>query len=186
MATDMHGVSVMEGVAERERAMAGRQAGIAGFGSLIITADGLRVIVKREIEAPRQLVWDAWTKPEHVAVWWGYPKKRLDVCEIDFRVGGSYRYVQRGDDGRVLTCVGVYHEIVAAERLVYSQVFDAAPYEEHAMMVEVSFEAISDRRTGVAIASRFETFMALQAFNQTVRERPQRAALYEYATLESR
>lgn len=166
MAIDWHGASAMEGVAERVRMMAGEHVEVERFGDLRMAVDGLRLVMKREFEAPRYLVWDAWTKPEHVAVWWGSPRMRLDVCEIDLRAGGSYRYVQRGDDGRELPCVGVYHEIVTAERLVYSQVFDFAPYAEHAVIVEVSFEAISDRRTNVVVISRFESVKALPGFSE--------------------
>lgn len=100
-------------------------------GSLKITAHGDReLVMTRVFNAPRRLVFDAFTKPELVRRWllgpdgWSMP-----VCEIDLRVGGSYRYVWRRDrDGTEMGMGGVYREIVVPERLVSSEKFDEAWY----------------------------------------------------------
>ncbi|MGH9500771.1 MAG: SRPBCC family protein [Terriglobales bacterium] len=105
-------------------------------GTLKIAAHGDReLVMTRVLQAPRSLVFDAFTKPELVRRWllgpdgWSMP-----VCEIDLRVGGSYRYVWRNDrDGTEMGMGGVYREIVVPERLVSTEKFDEAWYPGEAV-----------------------------------------------------
>lgn len=105
-------------------------------GSLKIAANGDReLVMTRVFDAPRRMVFDAFTKPELVRRWllgpdgWSMP-----VCEIDLRVGGSYRYVWRRDrDGTEMGMGGVYREIVVPERLVSTEKFDEAWYPGEAV-----------------------------------------------------
>jgi hypothetical protein len=60
--------------------------------------EGQALIIERIFEEPRELVWDIWTKPEHVSRWWGHGGVPLHACEIDLRVGGTYQYVQLGPE----------------------------------------------------------------------------------------
>ena len=102
-----------------------------------ITALGDREIVMlRQFDAPRRLVFDAWTKPELLKQWLlGPPGWSMPVCEIDLRVGGAYRYVWRqGSDGSEMGMRGVYHEIVPQERLVWTELFDEAWYPGEALI----------------------------------------------------
>ncbi len=100
-------------------------------GTLKVAARGDReIMMTRVLDAPRSLVFDAFTKPELVKRWllgpdgWSMP-----VCEIDLRVGGSYRYVWRHDrDGTEMGMGGVYREIVPPERIVATEKFDEAWY----------------------------------------------------------
>jgi uncharacterized protein YndB with AHSA1/START domain len=100
-------------------------------GALKIAANGDReLVMTRALNAPRSLVFDAFTKPELVRRWllgpdgWSMP-----VCEIDLRVGGTYRYVWRNDrTGTEMGMGGVYREIVVPERLVSTEKFDEAWY----------------------------------------------------------
>jgi uncharacterized protein YndB with AHSA1/START domain len=79
----------------------------------------------RSFDAPRQLVFDCWTKPELVKRWMTGPDGwSFAVCDIDLRVGGSYRYVWRNQDGRDMGMRGTYREIVVPERLVSNELFD--------------------------------------------------------------
>jgi len=71
----------------------------------------------RIFDAPRHPVFEAWTKPEHVARWWGWRDSTLSVCEIDLRPGGAWRFVLRRPDGQEYPFKGVYREIAAPERL---------------------------------------------------------------------
>ena len=91
-----------------------------GAGGFEVTLPGDRLIVmKRTFDAPRNLVFEAWTKPEHVAQWWDPTGVPLAACEIDLRTNGSFRWVHRvpeGDEGYAFA--GVYREIVPPERLV--------------------------------------------------------------------
>ena len=100
-------------------------------GSLTITAPTDReIVMTRVFDAPRQLVFDAYTKPELVKRWLGvFGKWTLPVCEIDLRVGGIARYVWRGPDGAEMGMTSVFHEIVVPERIVASEKFDDAWYE---------------------------------------------------------
>ena len=108
-----------------------------------ITAHGDReIVVMRVFDAPRRLVFDAYTKPELVKTWllgpdgWSMP-----VCEIDLRVGGKYRYVWKNDsDGCEMGMGGIYREVVAPERIVGTEVFDEAWYPGEAVDTIVLIE----------------------------------------------
>jgi uncharacterized protein YndB with AHSA1/START domain len=82
------------------------------------------LLITRVFAAPRRLVWEAMTDPQHVVHWWGPRGSVLSVCEIDFRPGGAWRFVLRGPDGRDYRFKGVYHEITAPARLVATECFD--------------------------------------------------------------
>lgn len=80
------------------------------------------VVVTRIVDAPRRLVWDAWTKPEHVPNWMLGPDGwTMPVCEIDLRPGGEWHYVWRRTDGTEMGMRGVYQEITPPERLVSTE-----------------------------------------------------------------
>ncbi len=82
---------------------------------------GNRVLsLSRVFAAPRELVFRAWTEPRHLARWWGPHGFTLPVCAQDFRVGGAYRFCMRAPDGSDHWVWGVYREIVAPERLVFT------------------------------------------------------------------
>jgi len=78
------------------------------------------IVITRVFDAPRAVVFDAWTQPEHVAQWWDPRRKPLAVCEIDLRPGGSFRFVNQGVDGLQHPFVGVYREIAPPSRLVFT------------------------------------------------------------------
>jgi uncharacterized protein YndB with AHSA1/START domain len=105
-------------------------------GNLKLTTRGEReIVMTREFNAPRRLLFDAFTKPELVKQWLlGPPGWSMPVCEIDLKVGGKYRYVWRQDsDGTEMGMGGVYREIVAPERLVSTEKFDEAWYPGEAV-----------------------------------------------------
>ncbi len=87
------------------------------------------VVITRVFDAPRELLFDALTNPEHVPRWFGLRDWTLPVCEIDLRVGGKWRYVMRGPDGQEMGMSGVYKEIKRPERLAYTESFDDYPGE---------------------------------------------------------
>lgn len=98
--------------------------------ALTITTRGEReIIMTRAFAAPRRFVFDAFTKPELLKRWlYGPEGNVLEVCEVDLRVGGAYRYVWRSPDGSTMGAGGVYREVVAPERLVNTERFDEAWY----------------------------------------------------------
>ncbi len=99
-------------------------------GKVKIDAKGDReLVITRDFDAPRALVFDAMTKPELVKRWLGvFGGWTLPVCEIDLRVGGSYRYQWHGPNGERMGMRGVYREIARPERIVTTEMFDESWY----------------------------------------------------------
>jgi uncharacterized protein YndB with AHSA1/START domain len=98
--------------------------------ALIVTLLSDREItMTRVFDAPRRLVFEAWSKPEHLLRWFGPPSCPIVSCEMDFRPGGAWRFILRGPDGRDMGMRGVYREIVRPERLVSTESFDDYPGE---------------------------------------------------------
>lgn len=86
------------------------------------TPSDLEIVVTRVVDAPRRLVWEAWTKPEHVPHWMLGPEGwTMPVCEIDLRPGGAWHFVWRRSDGTEMGMRGVYREIKPPERLVSTE-----------------------------------------------------------------
>lgn len=112
-------------------------------GRLKVAAQGDReIVMTRVFDAQRQLVFDAFTKPELVKRWLlGPPGWSMPICEIDLKVGGTYRYVWRRDtDGTEMGMGGVYREIVAPQRLVCTEKFDESWYPGEAVDTVVLVE----------------------------------------------
>jgi len=80
-------------------------------------------VITRIFDAPRELVWKAWTDPERMKHWWGPKPFTAPVCRIELRVGGTFVCCMRSLDGKDYWNTGVYREIVAPERLVYTDSF---------------------------------------------------------------
>ena len=82
-----------------------------------------RMVVTRVFDAPRELVWKAWTDPKYVMQWWGPKGFTSPVCKMDFRVGGKFLCSMRSPDGQEFWNAGEYHEIVPYEKIVSSMYF---------------------------------------------------------------
>lgn len=93
------------------------------------TPSDREIVISRTFDAPRPLVFEAMTSPEHVPHWYGPRGWSLPVCEVDFRVGGNWRHVCKGPDGTEMGMRGVYQEIAPPERLVTTESFDDYPGE---------------------------------------------------------
>jgi len=110
-------------------------------GSLKVTTPTDReIVMTRVFNAPRQLVYEAFTRPELMKRWFGPRGWSLVVCEIDLRVGGTFRFVLRGPDGRDLGMRGVYRELAPPERSVHVESFDDFPGESIVTTVLVEHE----------------------------------------------
>lgn len=79
-----------------------------------------QVVVSRSFDAPLELLWKAWTEPEHFMKWYGPKGFTTPTCEIDLRVGGRHLWSMKSPDGMQMYYTGVYKEIVPMERIVYS------------------------------------------------------------------
>src|ERR671930_1017794 len=97
-------------------------------GKLPLTVMSDRQIeLRRVFDAPRRLVWEALTKPEHLSRWWGLRGSTLTVDRMDLRPGGGWRFVSRGADGKEDAFRGEYREIVPPERLVQTFEWEGLP-----------------------------------------------------------
>jgi len=94
-----------------------------------------KIVLTRTFDAPRALVWKAWTRPEQLMRWWGPRGFTAPVCKLDLRVGGSYLFCMRSPDGKDYWSAGVYRELVEPERIVYTDFFA----DEHGNPVPASF-----------------------------------------------
>ena len=83
--------------------------------------------ITRELDAPRHLVFRAWTTPELVGRWWAGRRGEVTGIEIDLRPGGVWRYAMVANDGTPVVFHGEYVEVIPDERLVYTEVFEARP-----------------------------------------------------------
>lgn len=81
------------------------------------------VLLTRVFDAPRELVWKAWTDPEHFKRWWGPRNYTCPFCEMDLRVGGKYLNCMRSPEGKDYWGTGVFLEIIPFERLVFTDSF---------------------------------------------------------------
>ena len=84
---------------------------------------GGELVITRIFDAPRELVWRAWTDPEHFKHWWGPKYYTAPFCKMDFHVGGTYLNCMRSPEGQDYWSTGVYKEIVPMERIVYTDSF---------------------------------------------------------------
>ena len=92
----------------------------------VSTSTDRELLVSRLIDAPRELVFRAWTQPEHIARWWGPQGYTTIFCDMDIRVGGKYRFGMRSPEGTEHWKVGVFSEIVEPERVVFTFAWEAS------------------------------------------------------------
>ncbi len=94
----------------------------------VSTPSDHEIVMTRLFRAPRQLVFDAMSKPEHIKRWWGNlgPGYTVPVCEVDLRVGGKWRFVNAAPNGEVCF-YGEYREIQPPGRLVFTEIFEPYP-----------------------------------------------------------
>lgn len=106
-----------------------------------------RMVITRVFDAPRELVWKAWTDPQIAMQWWGPKGFTTPVCKMDFRVGGRFLLCMRSPDGQELWNGGEYHEIVPFEKIVSSMYFaDANGNKVEPEHYGIQHEAIPDAR----------------------------------------
>lgn len=89
-----------------------------------------QILITREFDAPRHLVYRAWTTPDLVKRWWSGDRGDMTVAEIDLQVGGTWRYVMVTDDGFEVAFHGEYREIIPNEQIVSTEVYEGMPEAE--------------------------------------------------------
>ncbi len=112
--------------------------------------------ISRVFDAPRELVWEAWTNPEHVAQWWGPDGFSTTIKKMDFRVGGVWKLVMHGPDGRDYPNSSIFREIVEPERIVFSHGGGSKDMPGAHFMATWTFEALGNQ-TRVTMHALFDT-----------------------------
>ncbi len=98
-----------------------------GSALVVELASDTQIRMTRMLNAPRALVFETLTKPEHIRQWWGPRSMTMVSCEVDLRVGGAWRFVQRDPDGGEYAFRGEYREISPPDRLTYTFEFEEMP-----------------------------------------------------------
>ncbi|HMG39755.1 MAG TPA: SRPBCC family protein [Acidimicrobiales bacterium] len=112
------------------------------------------ILITRELDAPRHLVYRAWTTPELVTRWWAGHRGRMASVEIDLQVGGRWRYVMEANGGFEVAFHGTYREIVPDERIVMTEIYETPDTEgmpDDAAPVNIVTFAESDGRTTLSL-----------------------------------
>jgi uncharacterized protein YndB with AHSA1/START domain len=86
-----------------------------------------QILITREFDAPKHLVYKAWTTPELVSRWWNAKRGEVKIADIDLRVGGAWRWVMVTDDGFEVAFHGEYRELVPNEKIVTTEVYEGMP-----------------------------------------------------------
>ena len=128
---------------------------VASSHALTVTTPSEReIVMTRSFDAPRELVFEAHSKPEHMKEWWGPRGFTMPVCEMDFRPGGAYRFVQRGPDGEDYAFRVEFREIVRPERIVWTFEFEGMP---GSISVDTMTLTEEDGRTTITATSVFDS-----------------------------
>lgn len=139
---------------------------VASSGSAILTLPtDEQILITREFDAPKHLVYKAWTTPELVKRWWNAKRGEVTIAEIDLRVGGKWRWVMIADGGFEVGFHGEYLELVPDERIVTTEVYEGLPEgvsEEEGGTVNTATFVEAEGRTTLTLL--------IQAANKTSRD----------------
>lgn len=129
------------------------------------------IIITREFDAPRELVFKAYTDPKLYAQWWG-PREYSNAIErFEPRSGGGWRVIQKDTQGNAYGFHGVYHEVSAPERIIDTFEFEGLPERGHVAMETALFEALPGNRTRVTSQSVFQSVADRDGMIQSGMER---------------
>src|SRR5687767_8685517 len=130
---------------ERSRKMAEMTS--SGSAKVTLPTD-TQILITREFDAPKHLVYKAWTTTELVKRWWNAKRGEVTIADIDLRVGGTWRWVMVTDDGFEVAFHGEYRELVPNERIVTTEVYEGMP--DAAALNTLTFSE-EDGRTTIAL-----------------------------------
>lgn len=126
-----------------------------------MTTQAKEFVYSRTVDAPRDLVWKAWSEPQHLAEWWGPKGCKLKVASLDFKPGGIFHYGMEWSTGSIMWGRFVYREMTPPERLVFVNSFAdenaeiiRAPFSEHwprEVLNVVTFEDLGGNKTRVTL-----------------------------------
>jgi uncharacterized protein YndB with AHSA1/START domain len=110
-----------------------------------------QILITREFDAPKHLVYKAWTTPELIKRWWSANRGVVTIADVDLRVGGKWRYVMMTDDGFEVGFHGEFREIVPNERIVSTEAFEGIPNADEAAAVNTLTLTEQNGRTTLTI-----------------------------------
>lgn len=115
------------------------------------------LFIIREFNAPKELVFRAFTEPELLVQWLGPCDMEMIIDNLDNRSGGSYRFIHKDEQGNEFAFNGAIHEVAAPERLIRTFEFEGLPERGHVALETALFEQMDDNRTKVTIQSVFRS-----------------------------
>ena len=121
----------------------------------VSTPSDREIRMEREFDAPRELVYRAFTDPELVPRWWGFRTSSTVIDKMDVRPGGAWRFISITEDGNEHAFRGEYREVVPPERITWT--FEYEPMAGHVLVETMTFEALDGNRTRAVTLSTFDT-----------------------------
>src|SRR2546423_14753077 len=115
------------------------------------------ILITREFDAPRELVFKACTNPELIPQWWGPRNLSTEVDKMDVRPGGQWRFLNRDAQGNAYAFHGVYHEVLAPESIFDTFEFEGVPETGHVTLEIMKLEAMPGGRTKLIVQSGFQS-----------------------------
>ncbi|MFS2186203.1 MULTISPECIES: SRPBCC family protein [unclassified Mucilaginibacter] len=129
------------------------------------------LFITREFEAPRELVFRAFTDPELIVRWLGPRELKMRIDQFDCRSGGAYRYIHTDPAGNDYGFHGVIHDVTAPERIIQTFEFEGLPESGHVTLETTRFEALPGNRTKVTVQSVFQSVTDRDGMLQSGMER---------------
>ena len=131
---------------------------VATSGSATVTLPtDEQILITREFDAPRHLVYRAWTTPDLVMRWWSGRRGTMKIAEIDLRVGGAWRYLMEAGGGFEVGFHGEFREIVPNERIVYTEIYEGMPDGDSPPALNTATFAERDGRTTLELLTEVDS-----------------------------
>jgi uncharacterized protein YndB with AHSA1/START domain len=146
----------------------------------VTTPSDREIVLTRLFDAPRHLVFEAMSQPEHIKQWWGNLAEgySVPVCEVDLRVGGRWRFVNRTPKGEMAAFYGVYREIAPPERVVFTEIFEPFPDAESVVTSVLTEENGKTRLTATCL------YPSLEVRDMVLKTGMEKGAALSYDALE--
>jgi len=125
------------------------------------------IVISRAFDAPRELVFKAVTDPNLIPQWWGPRYLSTEVDKMDVRPGGQWRFLNRDAQGNAYAFHGVYHEVLAPERIIDTFEFEGLPETGHVTLETMKLEALPGGRTRLTVQSVFQSIIDRDATLQS-------------------
>ena len=147
----------------------------------VTTPSDREIRLTRLFDAPRHLVFEALTKPEHITQWWGRLAEgySVPVCEMDLRPGGAWRFVNRMPNGESVAFYGVCREVAPPDRIVYTEIFEPFPDAE-----SVVTAVLTDEKNGKTRLTVTALYPSLEVRDTVLKSGMERGAGISYDRLE--